>query len=90
MLFFMKINILLIIKIVGVKGLNKILSLPSSSTSTLKNKKFNDFEIRRSIRGRVKNDFGLDFYVYDPFFMKESLFSLDSIFRKVVVNDEME
>ena len=60
MLFFMKINFLLILKIVGFKGLNK-LSLPSSSTPTLKNKEVVDFELRRSKRARVEKDFGPDF-----------------------------
>ena len=71
-----------------------ILSLPSSSTSTLKNKNVVDFELRRSKRARVEKDFGPDFYVFnvenDPLTLKEALSSHDSIFWKEAVNDEMK
>ena len=71
-----------------------ILSLPSSSTSTLKNKEVVDFDLRRSKRTRVEKDFGPDFYVFnvenDPLTLKEALSSHDSIFWKEAVNDEME
>ena len=71
-----------------------ILSLPSSSTSTLKNKEVGDFELRRSKRAKVEKDFGPDFYVFnvenDPLTLKEVLSSHDSIFWKEVVNDEMK
>nr|AAU90333.1 Putative gag and pol polyprotein, identical [Solanum demissum] len=71
-----------------------ILSLPSSSTSTLKNKEVNDFELRRSKRARIEKDFGPNFYVFnvgdDPLTLKEALSSHDSIFWKEAVNDEME
>ena len=53
-----------------------ILSLPSSSTSTLKNKEVVDFELRRSKRARVEKDFGPDFYVFNvedyPLTLKET------------------
>ena len=71
-----------------------ILSLPSSSTSTLKNKDVVDFELRRSKRARVEKDFGPGFYVFnvetDPLTLKEALSSHDSNFWKKAVNDEME
>ena len=70
------------------------MSLPSSSTSTLKNKEVDDVELRRSKRSRVEKDFGPDFYVFnienDPLTLKETLSSHDSIFWKEAVNDEME
>lgn len=69
------------------------MSLPSFSTSTLKNKEVNDFELRRSKRARVEKEFGPYFYVFnvedDHLTLKETLSSHDSIFWKEVVNDEM-
>ena len=69
------------------------MSLSSSSTSTLKNKEFDDFELRRSKRATVEKDFGPDFCVFnvenDPLTLKEALSSHDSIFWKEAVNDEM-
>ena len=62
------------------------MSLPSSSTSTLKNNEVGGFELRRSKRVRVEKDFGPDFYVFnvdnDPLTLKEALSSHDSIFLK--------
>ena len=40
-----------------------IFSIPSSSTSTLKNKEVNDLELRRSKIARVEKHLGSDFYV---------------------------
>ena len=51
-------------------------------------------ESRRSKRARVEKNFGLDYYVFNieenPQNLKEDLTSLDAIFWKEAVNDEME
>ena len=51
-------------------------------------------EPRRSKRARVEKDFGSDYYVFNieenPQNLKEALTSLDAIFWKEAVNDEME
>ena len=51
-------------------------------------------EPRRSKKVRVEKYFGLDYYVFNieenPKNLKEALTSLDTIFWKEVVNDEME
>ena len=51
-------------------------------------------EPRRSKRARVEKDFDLDYYVFNieenPQNLKEALTSLDAIFWKEAVNDEME
>ena len=49
----------------GQKIEQNILSVPSSSSSTFKNKEVNDFELRRSKRSRVQKYFGSDFYVFN-------------------------
>ena len=71
-----------------------ILSQPSSSTSHLQNQENFEMEPRRSKRARVEKDFGLDYYVFNieenPQNLKEASTSLDAIFWKEAVNDEME
>ena len=51
-------------------------------------------EPRRSKRARVEKDFDPDYYVFNieenPQNLKEALTSLDAIFWKEAVNDEME
>ena len=51
-------------------------------------------EPRRSKRARVEKGFGPDYYVFNieknPQNLKETLTSLDAIFWKDAVNDEME
>ena len=68
-----------------------IFSLSSSSSSTLKNKEVDGFEVRRSKRARVEHDFGSDLYVFNvesnPLTLNEALSSHDSIFVKVIIND---
>ena len=75
-------------------GEENILSQPSSSISHLQNQENFEMERRRSKRARVEKDFGPDYYVFNieenPQNLKEVLISLDTIFWKQVVNDEME
>ena len=70
------------------------MSQPSSSTSHLQNQENFEMKPRRSKRARVENDFGPNYYVFNieknPQHLKEALTSLDAIFWKEVVNDEME
>ena len=51
-------------------------------------------EPTRSKKARVEKDFGPDYYVFNieenPQNLKEALTSLDAIFWKEAVNDEME
>lgn len=53
-----------------------------------------NFEFELSKRARVQKDFGSNFYVRNieksPFSLQEALSSLDAIFRKKTINDEME
>ena len=75
-------------------GEENILSQPSSSTSHLQNQENFEMEHRRSKRARVEKDFGPDYYVFNieenPQNLKEALTSLDAIFWKEAINDEME
>ena len=75
-------------------GEENILSQPSSSTSHLQNQENFEMEPRRSKRARVEMDFGPNYYVFNieenPQNLKEALTSLDAIFWKEAVNDEMK
>ena len=75
-------------------GEENILSQPSSSTSHLQNQEKFEMEPRRSKRTRVEKGFGPDYYVFNieenPQNLKEALTTLDAIFWKEAVNDEME
>ena len=75
-------------------GEENILSQPSSSTSHLQNQENFEMEPTRSKRTRVEKDFGPDYYVFNieenPQNLKEALTSLDAIFWKEAVNDEIE
>ena len=75
-------------------GEENILSQPSSSTSHLQNQENFEMEPRRSKRARVEKDFGLDYYVFNivenPQNLKKDLISLDAIFWKEAVNDDMK
>ena len=75
-------------------GEENILSQPSSSTSHLQNQENFEMEPRRSKRARVEKDFGPDYYVFNivenPQNLKKDLISLDAIFWKEAVNDDMK
>ena len=75
-------------------GEENILSQPSSSTSHLQNQENFEMEPRRSKRARVEKDFGPDYYVFNivenPQNLKKALISLDAIFWKEAVNDDMK
>ena len=77
-------------------GVKKIFchNLASSSTSHLQNQENFEMELRRSKRARVEKDFGPDYYVFNieenPQNLKEALTSLDTIFWKEAINDEMK
>ena len=73
---------------------NVLFQPSSSSTPYSQNQENLEIELRRSNRARVEKDFGPDYYVFNvdenPLTLEEALLSLDCVFWKEAVNDEID
>ena len=84
----------------GQNNFQKILNDSTSSNTSLQNQvnapitpMNDDFEPRRSKRGRIEKDFGPDYFVYNvenPITLHEALSSKDAVFWKEAISDEIE